>query len=68
MIWFDGATNDYDKSYRVTGPEEENVHEAFDWCDRWSSKGWYYASIGPFWHFEYEEDALMFALKWGQQQ
>ncbi len=43
------------------------LYQTIKWCKQYKSKGMFYYqyTIHPVWYFELEEDALMFAIKWG---
>ncbi len=50
--------------YIIPEPPSGLSVEAVTWCRKHESPGQYYFSLSA-WYFEYEKDALMFALKWG---
>ncbi len=54
--------------YNTFSPNWSIVVDAYDWCHEHPSKGKFYASVfnDIIWCFEYEEDALLFALRWSR--
>lgn len=71
---YGGASNP-DFYYKVNIASDANVSAAFGWCHRYESRGRYYVQWPGLWNnaeytqfqFEYEETAILFALKFGVQ-
>ncbi len=53
--------------YTVKAPVESKLIPAACWCNNHPSTGKFYSHYftTPYWWFELERDALLFAMKWG---
>ncbi len=54
------------KWYRSPAPSMANMENAYEWCKEQQSPGRFHQHVILYWLFEFEEDALMFALRWSR--